>query len=116
MKTKKSLVSAIVLSTGILFGGCSKVCYDLPNEETVCIEESIGADALTVTKTDGRIIKYVYYETGDNPLPEYVAITKDKKTTEYRQKEVLDEAKKQIIEYYKRAKKDEVEQGLKDLQ
>lgn len=120
MKAKKSLVSAIVLSTGILFGGCSEkiTCYDLPNEEKVCIKEVTGNDSMIITKTDGRVIEIVYNSILDSETPgvTQVKITKDKETKEYRNSEIITEATKMLTDYYKRTTRNEVEKGLKDLQ
>lgn len=112
--SKKSLVSAIVLSTGILFGGCSsKICYDLPNEEIFCMYDDKSA---TITKPDKTIVKIDYSGTEDDPSINYVEITKDKVTKRHKQIEILEEAKKQLVNYIKTVQKSEVEKVLKELQ
>ena len=116
MKITKNL-GAIVFATGLALSGCStKTCYDLPNEERVCIEEKLGADTMTITKTDGRVIEIDYWGTLNAPEPNSVKEIKDKKTEEYMEPAVLEEAKNTIRKYYLMTTKDKVEKGLKALQ
>ncbi|MDD5012504.1 MAG: hypothetical protein PHQ66_02575 [Candidatus Nanoarchaeia archaeon] len=114
MKSKKSLVSALVLA-GLSLSGCSRTDYNLPNEEKVRVINwmpDFWEDSLTITKTDGRIIEIKYSGNLENPYINSVNITKDKLTEEYTQPEVLEGAKKEFAEYYKKI----TEAGLKDLQ
>jgi|WetSurMetagenome_2_1015567.scaffolds.fasta_scaffold71352_2 hypothetical protein len=116
MKIGKTLTS-IVLATSLTLVGCSYRNYNLYNGESVCVKEMIYnnnfcSNALTVTKADGRIIKFLYDGELSNPIVKSFKITKDKKTEEYVGPKDLEEAKKQIINYSKKID----EKGLRELQ
>jgi len=120
MKIPRNL-GAIVFATGLALSGCSEktTCYDLSNEEIVCIKEIVGNNSMIITKTDGRVIEIFYSGESvdsESPIVDYIEINEGGNKKRYDQPEVLEEATKQFIDYAKRLRENEVKEGLRKLQ
>ena len=128
-KTLTSIVlaGALALSTA----GCSnrvdhsQYKYDgkIGEDQVTFTEKSYGFSVddniLTVTKSDGRVIKYVDSKGEDLKL-EYVEISKNGQTTKYTAddeigKPILGEAQKQFDAYIQQIKEIRTNQGLENL-
>jgi len=129
--TIKKTLTAIVLVGALALGsaGCSKdhsqYKYDgkIGEDKVTFMEKGyfLVADdnIITVTKADGRVIKYVDRKRDDLQL-EYVKITKNGQTTKYTAddevgKPILEEAQKQFDDYIQQIKETRINQGLENL-
>ncbi len=131
MTIRKTLTSIVLVGTLALGAvGCSKdhsqYKYDgkIGEDQVTFIEKDYFFNAaddniLTVTKQDGRVIKYVD-RLGEDLKLEYVEITQSGQTTKYTAddevgKSILEEAQKQFDAYIQQIKETRTNQGLNDL-
>lgn len=113
MKIKN--LAMILITLAGLNGGCSKLEYNLPNEEKAIFGKDYLSkrQVLTIEKSDGRVITYWDYSL-DGEV-DRVEITKDGKTKKYNQSEVLAEAQKQFDKYVSEIESKEIDDALNDL-
>ncbi len=117
----KGLAALLVTLAGLSFG-CSRLEYNLPNEEKAIFTKNyfLNEQSLTIKKSDGRVITY-WDNNLDNNIDE-VNITKKGETKEYSQREILAEAQKQFDKYISKIESDiseieskEINDALNDL-
>ena len=125
-KTLTSIVLAGALALGVT--GCrnnSEYIYNgkIGEDQVTLIEKPhffiSDENLLTITKSDGRVIKYIDISNSDLKL-EYVEITADGQTTRYIKsdevgKPILGEAQKQFDVYIQQIKEIRIYQGLDSL-
>ncbi|MEK6940466.1 MAG: hypothetical protein AABW49_01030 [Nanoarchaeota archaeon] len=127
MKIRRTLTH-ILLGGALALGttGCSKSMYHIGDDEVIFATYLGGINTLTVTKPDGRVIRYVDRLKNDLNL-EAVEITVGGNTRRYTAnnevgRPVLEEAQRQFDAYLHQIKKarfqsiqDSIDQALENL-